>query len=256
MDMPVRTTPARRLGPTAALCLLALSLSCGSNKGTGDWELQAFDVPAGQRDQIRTVLGDLLAADRARVQLGPDGRLLVMAPRPLQRQIKEVLDGMHSRAFSTAAAVEVSYWMVLAQPRPPGAAPMPVPPALGSAVPEIERAVGPVDLRIVEKLQLRSAPGEDARAEGGSFDIRQTASVASGRVVGSFQVRATLREPNGGIGREDIFQSRVSLVPGQIAVIGQGGLPGVPVTLKGEVPDGSSLLVVVRASVLDAPDAR
>jgi hypothetical protein len=221
------------------------------------WDLRAFDLPPSHREQIAQMLSSVLKGDQGRVQLGPDGRLVVLAPASTQHSLeREILRPlMDHPPPALPHAVEMSYWVVLGRPRGGTRA---VRPAglqeISAALQEIEKQTGPFDFFLLERFRLSSTTGGVAKSLGRSFDVSQNASVADGRVVGDVYIEG-LREHGECGARETLLSSRVSLSPGQTAVVGESGLRGIvqgmPKELREATPE-DVVFFILRATVQDA----
>jgi hypothetical protein len=230
----------------------------GGAEQSGRWDLRSFDVPPAHRQQLADVLASVLKGDKGRVQLGPDGRLVVLAPAATQDEIKrEILDPLLNHPPPPLpGSITMSYWMVLARPTK-GSAPA-RPPALEEIAPalqEIEKGTGAAELLLLERFRLSGTPGNGTRTQGRTFDVNQKASSAGGRVVSEIDITGSFENGD----RNTLLSTRVSLAPGQLVVVGQTGLrwplKGMPKDTRGTGGD-EALYFVLRAAVDDASTSR
>lgn len=250
---------------SSALLAAALALLACGNKDAGataagkgvpaDWSLESHEVPEGQREQIRILIAELLTPHDARVRLAPDGRLLVMAPRELQKEVRQVLAPLQSAKLPpTPAAIRIQYWFVHA--RPGDGSKSALPPELAVAGADIRRRLGQVDLELIEQVRVAIASGGNGEVEGRSFRVFQNAAVAAGRVVGDVAISGWSERTIPGqnavtTDQRAVLKARVSLAPGEITVLADSGLPGLPRGTKPKLaPDASStLLLIVKAEL-------
>jgi hypothetical protein len=245
------------------LLVVALALGCATScrssspaRPAVDWELRSFEVPAADREAAAEVLSTLLT-DKGRVRTGPDGRLLVLAAPDTHKQIQqEMLDPLLKRprpAPSEPPSFTTAYWMLLVRPLASGARP-PVPSALkeiAEVLPEIEKVSGPAELVLLDRLRLKSNEGE-AETTGRLFEVKQKASLTGPTVVGEISIQTYF---DARMHRTNLLKTRVSLKTGQLAVIGEIGLPSAPNGWPKAIrpPEaGDTLYLILKASVDDA----
>lgn len=249
----------------ASFLLAAAACSRGpAPPGGGDnveWVLESFEVPAGHRQQVGELLKSLLQPQKARVNISPDGRLLVMAPRGMHKQIRTALAPLLDKPIPSASRLKLTYWMVAAVPRGSAAAAPPGPglEEIAPALAEVEKATGPAQMTLLERIALRSTSGEAASTEARNFTVKHEVSIVEGRAVGrveisTFVAQDTLAIPT--VDRKALLDTRISVLPGQLAVIAETGVAG---RLRGQpkptTPAGDwTLIIAVKATVDDAAD--
>ena len=223
------------------------------------WELRSFEVPSAYREQVLRMLSELFNTEKGRVRLGPDGRLVVFAPPGTASEIQsEVLTPLARTKAPRPETLLLTYWFVTARRAGPGAAPAHAAALeeIAPALAQIERALGPADLALVERMRMRSADGRAAELEGRVFKVKQKASLAGDKVVGDLRIEARLEG-----GKLTALETRISLDPGQTAVVAEAGWPGPAHGLGAEAARraqdaGDSLVFVVQATVDDAAGAK
>lgn len=213
----------------------------------GDLVLRSYEVPNDGAGQMRSVLKDMMwfgsgGQDNkgqyvGRVEVGPDGRLLVLASPGVHEGVKALLDQMAKAPPKGRSTIELNYWFVIGKP---GATKEARPANLAEVAPalaEIEKTDGPQEFQLEEKLVVRALTGEFAKAEGRDWQIGQTASQAGNGSV-SVDVRLSTHGPQR-------IDTRLKLSPGQTAVLGSSGAGN-----KGN-GDTGSLYYLVRAAIHD-----
>jgi hypothetical protein len=187
----------------------------------GNLVLRSYEVPADGAPQIRSVLKDVLwfGSDGkdsqrwvGRVDLGPDGRLVVLASEGVQAGVKGLIDSLAANPPKPQPALQLDYWLVTAVPGK-GAAPGPGLTELAPALAEIEKTDGPQTFTLAEKLTVTSVSGENASVRGRDAEVRQTATATASGVLAQLQVNRFANS----------IDTRVKLAPGQIVVLGSSG---------------------------------
>ena len=153
------STRSTLLKTLLATCLILLlgpacrSAATPEGERPSNWELRSYDVAPGDRVALVNVLKELLR-NKERVELSPDGRLVILASPDTQKQVqREILEPMASRPRTAAPArqppsLAITYWMVLARPGKTGEG-APVPPGLqeiAPLLPEIRKTTGAGEL--------------------------------------------------------------------------------------------------------------
>jgi len=232
----------------AVLAAAALS-SCRADNTASAAEpaplMKTYDVPSGQGPQIRSVIN--AALDRgennprlARVELSPNGKLVVVGPQGIQDGVKELLDQLAKEpAQPPPPTISFTYWLVVGKKAKDASAPTPPELAeIASALAAIQKADGPVSFSSLEKLSMLSQADEFAEQQSGrSTYVRQRASLQDGKVI------ADLRLQNG----PQKLETRVQVAPGQLLVLGQSGWAGPKAGAN--APDDETLSWVARADV-------
>ena len=205
--------------------------------------LESYEVPNEAAAQVRAVLKDVMwfgagSNDKGlavgRAEVGPDGRLVVLASRRVQEGVAELITEL-GKTTKVRPTIELSYWMVQASPGKE-AARSPALQELGPALAEIEKADGPQRFTLQEKLKVSTLTGEFSKVQGRDWEVGQTAVAAAGGV--SAELRIQTRGPQR-------LETRVKLAPGQIAVLASSGADD-----QGEEEPGS-IYYLIRADVRD-----
>ncbi len=185
-------------------------------------ELRVYKVPAAFQGELRGVIAKLLWRGRnvpelGSAAIGPDGTLLVTAPPAFHAGVADLVARMEKSNPAPPPTLEMQYWMLLGR-----AAAAPTPSdrfdgAIRTTVERLQAEHGPMDLRLVERMQVRSLSGVEAEAEGASTRVRQSASVRGESVLAEIQFMP-------GEGRE--FRTSLQLPRGETVVLGYAGLSG------------------------------
>jgi hypothetical protein len=251
---------ARTARVLAALLAVGAATSCRSPEAPVDWELRSYEVPANARKRVVDVLASLLQ-DKGRVRGGPDGRVLVLAAPSTQKQIEREIVEPLSKSPSAAAAESrspsftLTFWMLLVRPTHGRAAPAsPDLPEIAAVIPEIQKASGPSELVLLERMRVMSQDTGTV-TRGRIFQVKQRSSLVGQQVVSDIEMNTSLEDGP----TWQPLESRVSLTPGQLAVVGEIGVPGVPRGLGKTMrpPEaGDTLYVIVKATVDDVVAAK
>ncbi len=186
--------------------------------------LRSYDVPNGGAEQLRQVLKTLLwiGSDGkdsqkyvGRAEVGPDGRLVVMAAEGVQAGVKSLIESIAKNPPKAPARYALSYWFVFATPGK-GAAPGANLAEVGDALAEIEKTDGPQEFSLTEKVTVSSTAGESAHVEGHQVKVRQMVGDSSGSISAELSLRV----------RSQNLDTRVALTPGQTIVLGSSGSMG------------------------------
>jgi hypothetical protein len=211
--------------------------------------MATYEAPAPIADKVAGVLRSLLAEGEppaGRVAALPGGRIVVVAPASIHEGIRSFIASVRSGPLPPPpAAIRIRYWLVLGRP---AATPNGIE-QLGEAAPAMEAAMvatGPLDLRLLDRVELISLENEHASAEGRRAEIGQLAARAENGIF------ADLR-----IGTRAQLDTRVLLEPGKLVVLGQVGYDErESAELFGDAPDaatatqGATLFHVVQAELV------
>jgi hypothetical protein len=206
--------------------------------------LRTYDVPGDGAAQVRAVLKDVfwIGSDGkdsnkylGRAEVAPNGRLAVMASEGVQEGVKAFIDSLAQKPPKPAPTLETTYWLVFGTPGQ-SAAPSPALGEVASALQQIEKADGPTEFTLGEKLTMTQVSGEMAKVQGRDAQVRQSAS-SNGTVISA---ELSLER----MGQK--FETRVNLTPGQILVLGSSGA----VTREKSLPL-QTVYVLMRAGIHD-----
>jgi len=237
-----------RLAGLGLLAALSLAVGCGAaqSKGdAGDKDLVLRAYPArGQAEQLARAIGPLLILGEQRVgsaRVGPDGQLLILAPRSVQEGVAQLIEAQSSSGEpGSPSSVVTTYWFLAARAGGPEVERAGLLHEIGPVLDEIDSAQGPQDYRLIERLELRQTEGFPSEAVSPKVRIEQEVeSVSGGRITA--RVRAHLTNA-------DRVETVVNLRAGQYLVLGQLALdPSLdPFLLPTGPPRGRDLLAAQR----------
>ena len=205
-------------------CLPSSSTPPPANGVPTNLVLRSYDVPNGGAQRLRSVLKELLwfgseGKDSnkyvGRADVGPDGRLIVLAPESVHDGVKSLVASVTANPIKEPGTVRLTYWLVLGAP---GKSETPPPLALAELAPalaELEKNDGPMSFTLVEKLNLGSLSGEKGELNGRETWVRQFATMQDGQLVADIN----LEHQGQKIG------TRVRMDPGQVVVLATSGAP-------------------------------
>lgn len=211
---------------------------------------RAYEVPPGRAAEVRRLVKGLaypvsvVSAQGAQTQfVNPqptftsDGHVVLTLPGNYQAAVAELMKTVVAEGPGTESAYDVSYWVVRATP---GQAFMAAP-ELGDIQPALEKVIG-LGTRvygIVDRVATRTLDGEESSIEGRSTKVEQTVSTSPGGL--ELEVKLTETHADGTANQ---IETKISLQPGQVVILGDATAPRDDKLLDGDV-----LLYVVRVSV-------
>lgn len=215
-------------------------------------EMAVYDAPGGSAQQLRSVLQQAFARNEqappvARATVTPDGRILVVGPKSVQRGVAELFKSLKATPPAPPRTIEIKYWLVLGKPGGDGAVPKELN-EISAALQAVSSAQGGLSFEPLESLTVRSLQEEWAEANGRTVNVKHEASVGPGGLIARIQINPT--------GPAELH-TRVMLEAGQTLVLGESGFEVRPGDLPGEVkpgsgPDSRKLFYVVRPTLLEA----
>jgi len=189
-------------------------------------EMQVYEVPAGQSEQVRSMLRSALGGDNpvGRVTTGPGNTVVVVAPAQIHEGVRGLISGLD--AVDTTAdllQVTISYWMIVGRPleKAPADGSYVVSgdsrmTAVESALETIAGVQGPTEFTLLEQIQITALNSDRGSAHGRHAAVEQHISDIGGQVTGDVSLR---------VGQNHLL-TRVTLDPGQLLVMGQVGYRG------------------------------
>lgn len=205
--------------------------------------LRTYEVAGENAAEVRGVLKTVLfwGSDGkdsqkfiGRADVTSDGRLVVLASEDVQSGVKTLVDSVSKHPPKSATSVELTYWLVQAAPAgkdaPRAAGLQEIAPALA----EIEKADGPQQFTLAEKLAVTSLSGDEAFVQGRDANARQVTVVAPNGINAVLTIQR--------FGNR--LETRVKLTPGQIVVLGSAGM-------KDKDESAGSLYFLIRAATHD-----
>jgi hypothetical protein len=219
--------------------------------------LRTYKVPPANQDELRGVLETVVATPvegdtrLGRVTDGPGGTLLVVAPPRIQGGIEEIVAAGFDAPI-VPNSVRLTYWFLVGRPLALSRGTQPFSIAGGTSLPQLEpvlsqiaAAQGPTEFSLLDTVALTSMAGRPAQVQGRFFQVAQTATTRSGRIIADIHVTP----PPGRDGNR--VSSRVMLEQGQYLVLGQAGFTGNPLDAFSDAgrEDRTTLYCVITADL-------
>ena len=203
--------------------LAAFWLYSGSERKSQAAEvvLRGYDVPAGRAEELSRVLSGAMPRDAnnqgiARVTSSPDGRVLVVGSRAIQKGVESVLAQATKHPAAPPPTVDMSYWLVTATSAAKSGETTADLKEIETALEAIRKVDGPMQFTLMEKIRLASMSDERGQGRGGYVErFEQRASVSGGKVIADILLDA-LGVPQ--------IETRVQLAPDQFMVLGESSL--------------------------------
>lgn len=203
--------------------LAAFWLYSGSERKSQAAEvvLRGYEVPAGRAEELARVLSGAMPRDAnnqgiARVTSSPDGRVLVVGSRAIQKGVESVLAQAAKHPADPPPTVDMSYWLVTARSAAKSGETTADLEEIETALEAIRKSDGPMEFTLMEKIRLASMSDEHADGRGGYVErFEQRASVSGGKVIADVMIDA--------MGVPQI-RTRVQLAPDQFMVLGESSL--------------------------------
>lgn len=211
--------------------------------------LRSYEVPNNGAQRMRGVLRELLwfgsdgkDANKyvGRADVGPDGRLIVLAPESVHEGVKSLVASITSKPVKEPGTVRLDYWVVAGTPgksEAPAANLKEVAPALA----EVEKNDGPMAFTLVEKLTVSSLSNERGSMDGRDTHVRQFTNVVDDQITADIDIER--------FGQK--MQTRVRVKPGVLAVLASAGM-----TTRDNAEAGRTVYFLVRAAPEDAGSGR
>lgn len=202
--------------------------------------LRTYDVPAGQAQRLRAALKEVLwfGSDGkdsnkwvGRVDVGPDGRLIVLASEPVHEGVKALVASVAANPIKEPEAVTLTYWVINATPGQEQSQPMPA--DLEPALAEVKKADGPQAFSLVEKLSVTSLSAERGMLNGRDTSVEQFVTSMNGVLTADLRLERAGQRIN----------TRVRLAPGKTVVLASSGAP-----VKDPNEPARSVLFIVKAT--------
>ncbi len=212
---------------TLLLCLALTLTGCPLGQSTptpptAALVLRTYDVPAGSGQRLRSVLKEVLwfgaeGKDAStwvgRVDVGPDGRLIVLAPESVHEGVKALVASVVSKGIKEPETVTLSYWVVVGTP---GAdQPQPMPAELEPALAEVKKAEGALGFTLIEKLTVSSLSGERGDLNGRDTSVEQYVTNVDDALTADLRLER--------FGQR--IRTRVRLAAGKVVVLASSGTP-------------------------------
>lgn len=215
--------------------------------------IRSYPVAPEIAGEMRSALAEALSTstERGRVSLTSDGRLVVTAPESLQRGVEGVLAQVAAKQPAATPSIHFEIWLVSAttgaatkSENGPGLV------ELGPVLADLNKSQGPLQFDLIEKVALRARAGDnESEIQGANFGVRVTPTVrhdSKGNPVVAARIDLRVNPPFSGPGIPRSLKALVELLPGQLLVLGQSGLPGKP---DGDAMSRAQVYYIVRASL-------
>ena len=196
--------------------------SYGEKKSeTAEVVLKGYEVPAGRAEELSRVLSGAMPRDAAgnqiaRVTSSPDGRVLVVGARGIQKGVESVLAEAARHPATPPPTVDMSYWLVSGKSAAKSGETSADLKEVGTALDAITKADGPMEFTLMEKVRLASISDERAEGRSGYVDrFEQRASVSGGKVIAEITLDAA---------GAPMIRTQVQLTPDQFLVLGESSL--------------------------------
>lgn len=211
--------------------------------------LRSYDVPNNGAQRMRGVLRELMwfGSDGkdsnkyvGRADVGPDGRLIVLAPESVHEGVKNLVASVTANPVKEPGTVRIDYWVVSGSPgksEAPGANLQEVGPALT----EVEKNDGPMAFALIEKLSVSSLSNERGSMDGRDTHVRQFTNVVDDNITADIDIER--------FGQK--LQTRVRIKPGTLTVLASAGM-----TTRTEGKDSTDTTRTIYFLVRAATDAR
>lgn len=206
----------------------------------GGLVLKSYEVPKGSAQRLRGVLKEVLwfGSDGkdsnkyvGRVDVAPDGRLLVLASEPVHEGVKALVASMAANPVKEPEAITLTYWVVAATPGQEQS--QPLPPELEPAMTEVKKAEGPAAFAVIEKLSVTSLTGERGVLNGRDSTVDQWITASGDALTGDLRIERA----------GQMIKTRVRLTPGKLLVLASSGMP-----TKDANDANRSVLFIVKAT--------
>jgi hypothetical protein len=211
--------------------------------------LRSYEVPNNGAQRMRGVLRELLwfgsdgkDANKyvGRADVGPDGRLIVLAPESVHEGVKNLVASVTANPVKEPGTVRIDYWVVAGAPGK-GEAPAANLQEVATALAEVEKNDGPMSFSLIEKLTVSSLSNERGSMDGRDTHVRQFTNVVDDNVTADLDIER--------FGQK--LSTRVRIKPGVLTVLASAGM--TTRSESKETPDATrSIYFLVRA----AADAR
>ncbi|MBE2253895.1 MAG: hypothetical protein IAE78_30480 [Myxococcus sp.] len=210
--------------PALVLCL---SLTACPATPTADGRtpalvLRSYEVPPGSGQRLRSVLKEVLwfgseGKDAntyvGRVDVSPDGQLLVLAPASVHEGVDALVASVKARGLKEPETVTLTYWVVTGTPGAEQSQPMPE--VIQPALTEVTKAEGPLGFTLAEQLSVSSLPGERGEMNGRDTSVDQFVSAVGEALMADLRLER--------LGQR--IRTRVRLSPGKVVVLASSGAP-------------------------------
>jgi hypothetical protein len=209
------------------VAVLVWSAGCGVTDAAAEQRepvvLETYKVPQGLESDVRSMLHTVMGGSESpvgRVTSGPGGTIVVVAPESLHAGVERLIAELAALdAPAQPVPVELTYWFVVGRPVPDLPAGHRTAPGsklevLAPVLEEIAQSQGPMEFRLLERLELASMGEIHATLSGTMARVQQRALVVQDNVVADLQINVV------GLGG---VETRVKLKPEQFLVLGQSG---------------------------------
>jgi hypothetical protein len=214
-------------------------LAAGASSAWAD--LRTFDVGLQHQQEIFSALRNVLndhpelqspgIQTYGRVQLLPNGQILVNAEPEALVQLEQVIRAIRERPVAAAPRVTLRYWAVLGSRAEPNAANgigLPPPPVLNDVLTELRRLNGELTYRVIGTATVVTESGQFGEVEGMTLSVKQTAYAQGNDLSASIEMVLRGRTP---LPADDAFhvgtlKVQTSIQGGEFLVLGESAAQG------------------------------
>jgi hypothetical protein len=206
-----------------------LVVGCGGAEGDGPsdhLELRNYQVPEIYQSEIRSTLQSVLRsrADEpiGRVSELPGGKLAVLAPASVHEGIENLLKDFADAEGLAAGreSISLDYWFLVGRPLNGNAGTGLDDRRISAIRPALDRireVDGPLEFRLIEKINLISMQGHSATAQGRFAQVHHRASAIGDAAVAEVTIQY--------FNHSHRLESNITLEQDQILVLAQTGYP-------------------------------
>lgn len=202
------------------LVCLAGSVACSKLESPGSTEvgyaMEAYTIPPQYGRDIAQAIKKLVTDDdgkpiNGRVQVAPNGQLLVAAPAQFQAGVKKFVAALGEKNVQTAPTITFDYWVIIGHP---GIKKTNLAKEFTTALEVATRDQDPQGYYLLERLSSVSLSGQHVVVEGTFSRIVIEPAVYNQNVVADLDFKVA----------DSKVKSRLQMVPGKLTVLGQTGL--------------------------------
>ncbi len=141
---------------TAAVLVALAAIHCSKPSANESWTLRTYEVANARH--LRNALDSVFSMEDkskalGKVNISPDGSLIVLAPESIHQGVKSLVDDFSKRPIPLQASLpDMTYWMVIGTTDTNAPAPGPELAPIASALAEIQKSQGPMKFVLSNRL--------------------------------------------------------------------------------------------------------